>query len=119
MNTKHIKVWHKQDTTYLVPKGNLFYNFYSNLINASPQNHVMSSLLRDLMSDHLNEYAYYASLAGLDFSVFILDTKLKVEVRGYNDKLKTLTMKVFESLKSLKIREDRFLVFKQRVSVAF
>jgi insulysin len=68
----------------------------------------------DLVKDALNEYAYDAEIAGLEYSVGSSSVGLEIEVAGYNDKMLVLLEKVITMMKNLKIRPDRFKVAKDK-----
>jgi len=115
-STNLVKLWHKQDVTFHVPKADLILCIYSPAINESLASWVMSVLFVDLLQDDLNAYTYYATIAGLSFSMNVYEPRLEVQVRGYNEKLPLLTKKVFETIVNLKIKQDRFILFKQNLS---
>ncbi|KAL7274797.1 metalloprotease [Rhizina undulata] len=113
-NTDLIRVWWKKDDTFWVPKANVFATLRNPLVDASPRNAVMSRLYCELVKDALNEYAYDAEIAGLDYTLSCHTLGLDIEVYGYNDKMSVLLEKVVTKMRDLEINPDRFRVLKDR-----
>jgi insulysin len=68
----------------------------------------------DLVTDSLTEYAYDAELAGLTYQVSSNHRGVFVVLSGYNDKLPLLGERVFERLRTLKVRADRLQVVREQ-----
>ncbi|KAM3567256.1 hypothetical protein VYU27_010595, partial [Nannochloropsis oceanica] len=76
---KGVKIFHKLDSTFKVPKVYFFAHLLSRQIYSSPTNVVLHRLYNMLLRDELNEYAYDASTAGLSYSVSTRTTGLSVK----------------------------------------
>jgi insulysin len=88
--------------------------FASPLVASSPANQVASRIYCDLVKDALDEYAYDAEIAGLDYSISTSSVGLEIEVSGYNDKMSVLLEKVITMMKDLEVRRDRFKVIMEK-----
>lgn len=72
-------------------------------------------LYSDIVIDSLTEFAYDASLAGLDYNFTPHTNGLYVSMSGYNDKMSVLVKHVFEKVKSIEVKADRLAVMKEQV----
>lgn len=101
------RVWFKQDEEYKLPKANIFIEFFSPLANLDPINTNLIYLYVQLIKDYLSEYSYAAELAGLVY--FIIDTKygIKLNIKGYSQKIHYLLEKILLCMVSLKIDVSR------------
>lgn len=115
-NDEHAQTWFKKDDTFWVPKANLFIVMRSPLPGASADNAVKARLYAELVKDALEEYAYDAELAGLNYDIASYSGGLDVEISGYNDKLSVLLSKVLETMRDLVVKEDRFNIVKERLT---
>ena len=114
-NDDMVRAWFKKDDTFWVPKANLFINCKNPLPNASAENAIKSRVYAELVRDALEEYAYDAELAGLDYSVSSYSAGIDVQISGYNDKLPVLLEKVLLTMRDIEIKEDRFAIVKERL----
>jgi insulysin len=109
------KVWFMQDTLYKLPKAVVNLQIYSKDCYSSARNTIITHFCTLLVQDALNEYAYDAQIAGLDYKVEYNSEGIAVTVRGYNQKLGLLTNKIFNKLKHLEIKADRFAVVHEQM----
>lgn len=114
-NDDMVRAWFKKDDTFWVPKANLFINCKNPLPNGSAENAIKSRVYAELVRDALEEYAYDAELAGLDYSVSSYSAGIDVQISGYNDKLPVLLEKVLLTMRDIEIKEDRFAIVKERL----
>ncbi|PKU72198.1 Zinc-metallopeptidase, peroxisomal [Dendrobium catenatum] len=63
------RLWYKPDTMFFTPKAYIKIEFNCPLSNQSPEAAVLTDMLTRLLMDYLNEYAYYAAVAGLYYSI--------------------------------------------------
>ncbi|OWM67243.1 insulin-degrading enzyme-like 1, peroxisomal [Punica granatum] len=110
------KIWFKPDTTFSTPKAYVKIDFSCPLTSSSPEAEVLTDIFTRLLMDYLNEYAYYAQVAGLYYGVNHTDTGFQVTVLGYNHKLRILLETVLEKIATFKVRLDRFSVIKEMVT---
>ncbi|CAA20142.1 Metallopeptidase [Schizosaccharomyces pombe] len=114
-NDKFVRLWHKKDDTFWVPKANVFINFISPIARRSPKVSVSTTLYTRLIEDALGEYSYPASLAGLSFSLSPSTRGIILCISGFTDKLHVLLEKVVAMMRDLKVHPQRFEILKNRL----
>ncbi|TIC14554.1 a-pheromone processing metallopeptidase Ste23 [Wallemia mellicola] len=114
-DTKNVRLWHKKDDQWWVPKAHVYMIMKSPSILKSAKASVTTRLFNELLLDEMNEYAYDAECAGFAYSIESTGDGILIHVKGYNDKLTTLLHQVISTLKNLHISEDRFNVIKERI----
>lgn len=114
-HTPLTRVWHKKDDTFWVPKANYLILLRNPVIGQSPEHAVMTKLFIELLKDSLNEFAYNADIAGLQYAIEPTVGAFTVTFSGYNDKLAVLAEKVFTRMKYLDIALDRYNIEKDRI----
>ncbi|KAH9648277.1 Insulin-degrading enzyme-like 1 (peroxisomal) [Citrus sinensis] len=109
-------LWYKPDTMFSTPKA--FVKIYFNCPHASssPESEVLTDIFTRLLLDYLNEYAYYAQVAGLDYGINHTESGFEVTVVGYNHKLRILLETIFQKIAQFKVKPDRFSVIKEMVT---
>ncbi|KAF9357740.1 Insulinase (Peptidase M16) [Mortierella sp. NVP85] len=118
-HTHQMRIWHKKDDVFWVPKVNMYFQLKSPLSYSSPMNNVKTQLYVNLLKDALNEYSYDADLAGLAYSLDTTVEGMVLYVEGYNDKAHVLLQKVIEKMKTLKVEPDRFRLIQDQVDRMF
>ncbi|KAG9229732.1 Metalloenzyme, LuxS/M16 peptidase-like protein [Amylocarpus encephaloides] len=111
-----VRTWYKKDDTFWVPQANLFVNCRNTLPNATAENSLKARLYTDVVRDALEEYAYDAELAGLDYSISSHSMGIEIAISGYNDKLPVLLEKVLFTMRDLEINVERFEIIKERLA---
>jgi len=109
------KLWHLQDNIFNRPKCRLHLQLVTPEAYSSPADTLKTQLLGLLCEDALNEFTYYADIAGLKYEINHYPVGLEIIVKGYNDKLPYLTSTIIRKLKQLQISEDRFHVLKKKI----
>lgn len=107
------RLWYKQDNTFLLPKACVNIELKSPYAYLDPINSDLNYMFVSLFRDALNEYAYDAELAGLNYSLNNTTYGLTLSAKGYNDKLFLLLQKVMEKMTSFEIDPQRFEVLKE------
>ena len=110
------RTWWKKDDTFWVPKASVIVSLKSPIIYASAENVVKARIFTELVRDALEEYAYDAELAGLQYTVSLGSRGLLLDISGYNDKLPVLLQQVASTMRDLDIKEERFEVIKERAT---
>ena len=118
-NDEQMRLWHKKDDTFWVPKGSIVVNLRNPLAYSTPANYVKTTLYCMLVQDALSEYSYDAEISGLDYHLSGTLGGLNVHVNGYNDKMPVLLEKVLTSMRDLEVRQDRFEVIKERLQRSY
>ncbi|KAG5930400.1 hypothetical protein E4U42_001646 [Claviceps africana] len=118
-NDHVLRAWWKKDDTFWVPKANVIVSLRNPIVFASAENSVNMRVFASLVHDALEEYSYDAQIAGLEFMVSWDTRGLYFEVSGYNDKLPVLLERVLVTIRDLDIKNDRFLIVKERLTRAY
>ena len=119
LHDDNVRVWFKKDDQFWAPKANIKLLLRSPVVSLTPMNAIMARLYIDLVEDSLNEYAYDAEIAGLDYSLPESAQGLSIELNGFNDKMSVLLEKVLLGIRNLEIKQERFDVVKHKVAKAY
>jgi secreted Zn-dependent insulinase-like peptidase len=111
---ENITLWHQLDTSFKVPRSNLFIALYSPIANNSPRNSVLTSLFAGMLKKQLNSYAYPARLAGLNYSIYPTERGLSISLSGYDQQQPVLLERIIAAIKAPEITEKRFTILKDR-----
>ncbi|KAI7895156.1 Metalloenzyme, LuxS/M16 peptidase-like protein [Mucor mucedo] len=114
-NTPMLRLWHKKDDTFWVPRANVWILLRSPLAYATPTNCVKTRLYTDLLKDSLNEYAYDAEVAGLCYNIENQLEGMLLAIGGYNDKLPVLLEKVIQKMRDFQVDPERFKLLKDQL----
>ncbi|KAL2952719.1 hypothetical protein AAZX31_19G126700 [Glycine max] len=109
-------LWYKPDTLFSTPKAYVKIDFNCPYSGNSPEAKVLTHIFTELLMDYLNEYAYYAQVAGLYYSISHTDGGFEVTLRGYNHKLRILLETIVEKIATFEVKTDRFSVIKEMVT---
>ncbi|KAG0474050.1 hypothetical protein HPP92_015907 [Vanilla planifolia] len=109
------KLWYKPDTMFFTPKAYVKIEFNCPLSSQSPEAAVLTDIFTRLLIDYLNEYAYYAQVAGLNYNIIDTASGFQVILFGYNHKMRILLETVIDKIKHFDVRADRFSVIKEQV----
>ena len=109
-----LRVWHKQDADFKTPRADFFFSVRSPNANDTPRHSVLTSLYVDLVRDQLNEFAYPAMLAGLEYSLYKHIRGFSVRISGYSDKQDLLLQRIVGVLREPDIDEERFSIYKEQ-----
>lgn len=110
------RLWYKPDTMFYTPKAYVKIDFNCPQAGNSPEADVLTDIFTRLLMDYLNEYAYYAQVAGLCYAIKHTDCGFQVTLVGYNHKLRILMETVVEKIAKFKVKPDRFSVIKEMVT---
>lgn len=108
------KIWFQQDEEFRIPKGATYINFRSTEVGKSARQTAAAVLYTALLKDAVNEFAYPAYLAGLNFDLYKHAQGISLRVSGYDDKqailleqmLKTIKASSFDAKRFANIRKD-------------
>lgn len=115
INKPGYRVWYKKDDTFFMPKAQVEAKLTSEYCDSTVLSHMATELFVQIVTDALNDYAYYAEVAGLSYSVSTSQNGIEVCVHGFNEKLGNLLSVIIETIKSHKTPESRFKVLKKRL----
>ncbi|GLT29358.1 hypothetical protein SLA2020_042300 [Shorea laevis] len=114
--SSYSRVWYKPDTMFSSPKAYVKIDFNCPYASNSPEAQVLTSIFARLVMDYLNEFAYYAEVAGLYYVISNAESGFKVTLDGYNHKLRILLETVVDKIAKFEVKPDRFSVIKERVT---
>ncbi|KAL1225285.1 Insulin-degrading enzyme-like 2 [Cardamine amara subsp. amara] len=117
--TTFSRLWYKPDTKFFKPKAHIKMDFNCPLAVSSPDASVLSNIFVWLLVDSLNEYAYYAQVAGLDYGLSISDNGFELTLVGFNNKLRILLEAVIQKIAKFEVKPERFSVIKETVTKAY
>lgn len=117
-------IWFKQDEQFRIPKGATYINFRSPDVGQTARQTAAAVLYTSLLTDSVNEFAYPALLAGLNFDLYKHAQGISLRVTGYNDKqalllqelLAAITEASFEPQRFDDIRKDMIRALRNRVA---
>ncbi|GJP56248.1 hypothetical protein CLOM_g15325 [Closterium sp. NIES-68] len=112
--TPMLRLWHKPDTLFGLPKAVLFLQLASPAAYTSPRSALLTRLFASLLQDALNAYAYDAEIAGLNYSIVPSVHGIQISAWGYSHKLLVLVTKIIDHLVSFTVDADRFHVIKEK-----
>lgn len=109
-------LWYKPDTLFSTPKAFVKIDFNCPYAGNSPEAEVLAHIFTQLLMDYLNEYAYYAQVAGLYYNINHTDGGFQVTLLGYNHKLRILLETIVAKIVTFEVKTDRFSVIKEMVT---
>ncbi|XP_068709633.1 insulin-degrading enzyme-like [Montipora foliosa] len=109
-----LKAWFKQDDTFNLPKACLLFEITSPLAYVDPGHCDMAHLFVELLKDSLNEYAYNAEIAGVEYKIENTMYGMCLSIKGYNHKQPVLLKKIFDRMTNFQIDPKRFPLVKER-----
>lgn len=93
-----LRLWHKMDTHWRVPKTSIKVAFLSPSMYSTPRDMTLNRIFQRVLSDDLNSFVYDASVAGCRYKLGPAPTGFRLSVDGYSEKLlfllETLTSRV-------------------------
>jgi insulysin len=96
-----LRMWHKMDRTFRVPKTSVRLQLTSPNIYRSPRAITLNRLFQKVLTDDLNSYVYDASVAGCSYSVDCTPSAYRLSVGGYSEKIPHLLDVVTSRIASL------------------
>ncbi|KAL3809582.1 hypothetical protein ACHAXA_005798 [Cyclostephanos tholiformis] len=101
IDTPKLRMWHKMDRTFRVPKMSIRLQLTSPNIYRSPRAITLNRLFQKVLTDDLNSYVYDASVAGCSYSVDCVPSAYRLAVSGYSEKIPHLLDVVTSRIASL------------------
>lgn len=96
-----LRLWHKLDQVWRVPKTYLRLAILSSKIYATPRTMTLNRLFERVLKDDLNSFVYDASMAGCNYRVTCTPSGYRLSVRGYSEKVPFLLETLTARMKSL------------------
>ena len=110
----NLDLWHQLDTSFKVPRSNLYIALRSTNANSTPRNSLLTSLYAGIINKQLNSYAYPARLAGLNYLIYPTERGMSITLSGYDQKQTDLLARIIAAIKAPEITEKRFNILKAR-----
>uniref|UniRef100_A0A7S4RX98 Peptidase M16 N-terminal domain-containing protein n=1 Tax=Ditylum brightwellii TaxID=49249 RepID=A0A7S4RX98_9STRA len=85
-----VRMHHKMDTTYRVPKTFIKIHLTSPNVYKSPRSMTLNRLYEKVLNDDLTSFVYDARLAGCHYRVACTPTGFRISLSGYSEKLTDL-----------------------------
>ena len=101
-------LWHQTDTSFDVPRAGFFVTVRSPAANSSVDDSILLSLFVSAVNEQLNEFAYAATVAGLEYSLYSHQRGFSIRVSGYDDNQSKLLEQIVRVVKSPKFDPDKF-----------
>lgn len=120
-DTQEFRIWHKMDAEFGLPKSYVNISILTPEAYASPIAVVQSRLYSEIVEDALNEFAYDAEVAGLNYNLRNSINGLRLTIAGFSHKLPVLARRVAEMMKKTisTFGEERFRLIKDRILLEY
>ncbi len=115
VNEPGFSLYYAQDTEFLRPMVSEVYRFRLPRALGSLENAVRLSFYQACVNEVLNETAYTAGQAGLNFSLTSDLEGVKITLEGYNESMAALRDVVAANLVDFKLSPERFNAIKDRI----
>jgi secreted Zn-dependent insulinase-like peptidase len=108
LETGRQKIWFMSDDEFRVPKGALYLNFRSPEVGQTALQTARAELYVALLTDQVNEFAYPAHLAGMNFDFYKHTQGISLRVSGFSDKQTLLLQHLLHGIVEPAFSQDRF-----------
>lgn len=111
----HMRVWFAQDREFKQPRAQINLRIKSPLVAVNAEGAAQAQLFAALIVDQLNEFAYPASLAGIDFTLTANGRGYDMGIFGYSGRQGMLMNKIITAINTGRFKEDRFVLLKENL----
>ncbi len=111
----HMRTWFAQDRKFKQPRAQINLRIKSPLVASSAEGAAQAELFAALVVDQLNEFAYPASLAGIDYTLTANGRGYDLGIFGYSGRQGMLMNKIISALNLGRFKEDRFVLLKENL----
>lgn len=94
----NIKIWYKQDNTFLKPLAYYFFDIRSYVISESLESLILTNLLVKTVNFLLQEYRRDIEGVGIDFEILVQNYDITVKVGGSSEKQDIIIKAIFDRL---------------------
>ncbi|MEZ5572116.1 MAG: insulinase family protein [Halioglobus sp.] len=108
LQTARQTIWFMPDDEFKIPRGVTYINFRSPHVDGSAQQAAKAALYTALLNDQVNEFAYPARLAGMNFDIYKHSQGVSLRISGYNDKQPLLLKRLLHSIVAPQFKQQRF-----------
>ena len=109
------ELWHQRDTTFAVPRTDLYASLRSPVANDTARHAALTRLYVAMVNDQLNEFAYPALLAGMRYQLYPHLRGVTVNLSGYSDKEEVLLNRILDALANPQLPRARFDIIKHEL----
>jgi insulysin len=106
LDRPQIRLWHKTDQYWRVPKAFVKVAILSPTTYQSPRSMTLNRIFQRVLNDDLNSFVYDASQAGCNYRVSCTPNGYRISVKGYSEKLPflldTLTSRIISLIDQMK-----------------
>jgi insulysin len=107
IDTPQLRLWHKMDRYWRVPKAFIKLALLSPKIYSTPRTMTYSRIFQRVLNDDLNSFVYDASVAGCSYRITSTPSGYRMSVQGYSEKLPflldTLTTRIMSLIEEMKV----------------
>jgi insulysin len=114
INEPGLELWYAQDVTFNMPKVSMMFRIQNPAWLVNPGYMTRLYLYADCINEKLNEIAYPARVAGLDYDISVDMEGLTIVISGYADSTRKLLNQIGKRLKTLELSEQQFEDIKER-----
>jgi insulysin len=101
-----IKMWHKMDFKWRVPKTFIRLSLQTPNVYRSPRTMTLNRMYERILNDDLNSFIYDARMAGSNYRVSSVPSGIRISLQGYSEKLPflmdTVTTRMLSLIEELK-----------------
>jgi secreted Zn-dependent insulinase-like peptidase len=112
MQQERVTAWFQQDQVFDVPKSHIHLRLKLPLVARDAAGAAQAHLFAALVQDQLNEFAYPARLAGLQYSLNANARGLDIEIAGYSSRQGLLLNNLADAIRKSRFTEERFTLLK-------
>ncbi|KAJ2036402.1 metalloprotease [Coemansia sp. S16] len=105
------EAWFKQDDQFFTPHGHIGLTISSEYVDNSPVNHLLSTLLCNLVLVELQEQLFSALKANNNFSIAHGKGSIDVDVHGFSSGLPLLLKTLLQKLKTFEVNAQQFSIY--------
>ncbi|XP_067935515.1 nardilysin-like isoform X2 [Watersipora subatra] len=114
-NTDRSRLWYKQDKKFLVPKSYIFLDIVSPVVSASAKSQAMFDLFIDALTHNLQEVAYNAYVAQLEYEFKVTANGMIIKLSGFSHKLAKLFETIVDHISNFDLSSDVFHALKEQL----
>ncbi|XP_071653513.1 insulin-degrading enzyme-like isoform X2 [Temnothorax longispinosus] len=124
MDTSFVRVWHKKDDVFRVPKATMIFHFVSPIAYMDPLNCNLTDmfvrLLRDFLNDmyipniHKYEYTRTVNITSLNWEIARTKYGITLKIDGYDDKQSVWLQKSVYQMRNFEFDPKRFEILKEK-----
>lgn len=110
-----LEAWYSQDLSFNSPKASYYLSLRTPITNDSARDVVLTELFISMAREELNEFAYPAYLAGLDFKLYKHQRGVTLRIDGFSEKQPELLNKILSTLTDFRYDEALFDRFRKEM----